>query len=239
MRQLALDLAAPPAPTLDTFVPGGNAELLGNLRRITAAGPGERIFYLWGEGGCGRTHLLSATVAALNEAGASAAYVACEPDTQLPQGLERMDCVALDDVDRLGAQAQEAAFHLYNAVRERGATLVASGAAPPVQLPLRDDLVTRLGWGLVYRVHRLTDAEKMKALADHAARLGFPLPRDVGEYLLAHVRRDLPSLLTVLDAVDRHSRERKRPVTLALVRELIRTAEARAGESGTERTQIE
>ena len=117
----------------------------------------------------------------------------------------------------------------YDLLRERGGALVASGAAPPVQLTLRGDLVTRLGWGLVYRVHVLSDAEKLGALTEHAAARGFPLLPEVGEYLLAHVRRDLPSLLAVLDALDRYSRETKRPVTVPLVRDLVRTAGAQAG----------
>lgn len=239
VRQLALDLAAPPAPTLDNFVPGRNAELLANLGGLTAAGPQERFFYLWGEGGSGRTHLLRAAVAALHRAGASAAYVACGPQTGLRDGLDRMDCVALDDLDELGAEAQEAAFHLYNALRERGGALVASGAAPPVQLTLRDDLVTRLGWGLVYRVHGLSDAEKVRALTDHAAARGFPLLSEVGEYLLAHARRDLPSLLAVLDALDRYSRETKRPVTVTLVRELLHATGAQAAGSMIEGARLE
>jgi DnaA-homolog protein len=224
VRQLALDLATPPTPTLDNFVPGRNAELLEHLRRLAAVGTPERIFYLWGESGSGRTHLLRAAVAALHRAGASAAYVACGPKTELRDELERVDCLALDDVEQLTAEAQEIAFHLYNALRERGGALVASGAAPPVLLTLRGDLTTRLGWGLVYRVHALSDAEKLKALTDHAAACGFPLPPEVGEYLLVHVRRDLPSLLAVLDALDRYSRETKRPVTVTLVRELVHAA---------------
>ncbi|MDH3438508.1 MAG: DnaA/Hda family protein, partial [Betaproteobacteria bacterium] len=171
------------------------------------------------------------TVAALHSAGTSAAYVACGPTTGLRDGLDCMDCVALDDLDQLGAEGQETAFHLYNALRERGGALVASGAAPPVQLTLRGDLVTRLGWGLVYRVHGLSDAEKVRALTDHAAARGFPLLPEVGEYLLAHVRRDLPSLLAVLDALDRYSRETKRPVTVTLVRELVHAAGAQAAGS--------
>ena len=199
-------------------------ELVESLARLAARGREECFLYLWGDRGSGRTHLLKATVSRLQHAGASAAYVACGPETSLGEGLSRMDCVALDDVDQLGTEAQEAAFHLYNLLRERGGALVASGAAPPVQLTLRDDLVTRLGWGLVYRVHVLSDGEKVGALVDHAAARGFPLSPDVGEYLLAHVRRDMPSLLAVLDALDRYSRETKRPITVPLVRDLLRAA---------------
>lgn len=225
MRQLALDFAAPPLPTLDNFVTGRNAELLRNLKRLAARGGEERFFYVWGQPGSGRTHLLKGAVAELHRAGASAAYVACAPDTRFHEGLDRMDCVALDDADRLDADAQVAAFHLYNALRERNGALIASGSAPPVQLTLRDDLVTRLGWGLVYQVHALSDEEKMKALADFAATRGFRLLPEVGDYLLTRVQRDLPSLLSLIDALDRYSLETKRPVTVPLLRELLYTPE--------------
>ena len=239
MRQLALDLASPPAPTLDNFVAGRNVELVESLGRLVSAGRKERFLYLWGEAGSGRTHLLKGTVSKLQHSGARAAYVACGPGTGLGNGLDGMDCVALDDVDRLGAGAQEAAFHLYNALRERGGMLVASGGAPPVQLTLREDLVTRLGWGLVYRVHVLSDAEKVAALIEHAAARGFPLPPEIGEYLLAHARRDMPSLLALLDALDRYSRETKRPITVPLVRDLVRAGGPQTAGSINERAGLE
>ena len=239
MRQLALDFAPPPAPTLENFVPGRNVELLESLGRLVTAGRQERFLYLWGDRGSGRTHLLKGAVSKLQRAGARAAYVACGPGTGLRNGLDGMDCVALDDVDRLGAEAQEAAFHLYNVLRDRSGVLMASGAAPPVQLKLREDLVTRLGWGLVYRVHVLSDAEKVAALVDYATARGFPLLPGIGEYLLEHVRRDMPSLLTMLDALDRFSRETKRPITLPLVRDLVRTAGAPTAGSVNEGAGLE
>jgi DnaA family protein len=221
MKQLALDFAIAARPTLDNFVVGRNGELAAQLRRI-AAGPGEeRFVYLWGAAGCGRTHLLKAAVAAMERAGASAAYVACGADAQWPEGLERMDCVALDDVDRAGADAQAAAFHLYNVLREHNRALVVAGAAPPMQLNLREDLKTRLSWGLVYQVHALTDDEKTRALGDYAAMRGFRLPLEVCEFLLTRVRRDMPSLLGMLDALDRYSLETRRPVTVPLARDLL------------------
>jgi DnaA family protein len=90
-----------------------------------------------------------------------------------------------------------------------------------VQLGLRPDLVTRLGWGLVYQVHALTDADKSEALEHYAAARGFSLQPEVRQYLLARVRRDLPTLLAMLDALDRYSLEAKRPITVPLLRELL------------------
>jgi DnaA family protein len=230
MKQLALDLAAAPPPTLDNFFAGRNAELVARLRELAAGAAGERFVYLWGPPGSGRTHLLRAAAAEFERAGARALYVACASAFVLPAGLERADCALLDDVERLDARAQEALFHVCNGLRERAGALIASGPAPPLELGLREDLATRLGWGLVYRVHALTDEERALALAEHAARRGFRLPPEVADYLLQRLERGLPSLLAALDALDRYSLETRRPVTLALARELLRAGGARAAE---------
>jgi len=224
MKQLALDLGGPPLPTLEHFIAGRNGELLQHLMRLAARGARERFICLWGRPGCGRSHLLKGTVTALQRADASAVYVACQAGTRLAAGLERMDCVALDDVGRLDGEGQIAAFDLYNALREHGGALLASAAAPPVQLDLRKDLMTRLAWGLVYEVHALTDEDKARALADRAASRGFRLPPEVSDYLLTRVRRDLPTLMAMLDTLDRYSLETKRPVTVPLARELLHSA---------------
>jgi DnaA family protein len=233
MKQLALDFASPPRPTLDNFIAGGNGELLQNLRRLASRDAHEHYLYLWGRPGSGRSHLLRGTVAELQREGASAIYVACTAGIRLADGLERMDCVALDDVDRLDEEGQVAVFDLYNALRESGGALVASAAAPPVQLKLREDLVTRLAWGLVYQVHALTDENKAQALADRASSRGFRLAPEVCDFLLTRAQRDLPTLLATLDALDRYSLETKRPVTVPLARELLHTSEQRGPELGT------
>ena len=96
-----------------------------------------------------------------------------------------------------------------------------------MRLALREDLVTRLAWGLVYQVHALTDEEKARALADYATGRGFRLLPDVSEYLLTRANRDLASLVATLDALDRYSLETKRPVTVPLARELLQAASRR------------
>jgi len=227
MKQLVLDLASPPRPTLDNFITGVNGELLDHLKRLATRRAREQCTFVWGRAGSGRSHLLQATVAGLQQAGASAVCLTCTDDTLLEDGLERMDCVALDDVDRLGVAGQAAAFELFNALRERGGVLLASAAAPPAQLTLREDLATRLAWGLVFQVHALTDESKAQALAEHAASRGFRLAPEVSDFLLTRARRDLPTLLATLDALDRYSLETRRPVTVPLVRELLLAAESR------------
>lgn len=212
MRQLALDITAPPVPTFDNFVVGRNTEVLAHLH-TAIAGSGERFVYLWGEAGSGRTHLLRSAAA-----GAHAMYVACDANSRFDDVASSL---AVDNVEQLGAEAQIALFNRYNILREQGGCLIASAPVPPMQLKLRADLVTRLGWGLVVQVHALTDDEKAQALAQHAKARGFTLSNDVIAYLLTHAPRDMAALFATLDALDRHSLETKRAVTVPMVRELL------------------
>lgn len=218
---------------LGNFVAGRNAELLQNLQRLSTSGAGERFIYLWGAPGSGRSHLLRGAVAAALATGANAGYVACTGEAGLPGDIERLEWVALDDVQHLDGAAQIELFNLYNTLRERRGALLVSGNAPPVQLELRHDLVTRLGWGLVYQVHALSDDEKAQALQHHAEGRGFALTEEVCAYLLTRARRDMSSLLALLDGLDRYSLQVKRPVTVTLARELLHAAKNQDSKSET------
>ncbi|HYH42713.1 MAG TPA: DnaA regulatory inactivator Hda [Burkholderiales bacterium] len=220
MKQLAFDFVTPPRPTLDNFIVGRNAEVLERLRTVAANPGGERFVYLWAPPASGRTHLLRGTLAALEPRGSRVTYLETDEDL-LGADAAAIDAAAVDDVDRLGGSAQIALFNLYNALREKGGTLIAAGNKPPSGLTLRADVVTRLAWGLVYEVHALSDAEKAQALAEHATSLDFALQPDAIRYLLTHTRRDMRTLIATVEALDRYSLEAKRPVTLALLRELL------------------
>jgi DnaA-homolog protein len=214
-QQLLPGFALPPAPALENFVIGRNLELVEALRRLSAGNTRERFFYLWGESGCGKSHLLQAVAGAACRRGMAAIC------SRVPADCADFELVALDDADRLDETAQIELFNLYNRLREGNGCLLASGTLPPAQLAVRPDLATRLGWGLVFRVHGLNDEEKTAALAAHAELRGFTLPAEVSGYLLRHWRRDLPALMGVLEALDRYSMERQRAVSVPLLRELL------------------
>lgn len=201
MKQLLLDIQPAPRPSLDNFVPGRNSEALGQLMQLASNSSDVRSLYLWGDPGSGKTHLLTAI-----------ADLTSECDFEL---------VTVDDVQRLDDAAQIALFNTYNRLKEGGGILIVSGDAAPMQLGLRDDLATRLSWGLVYQLHPLSDEEKTWALKAHARERGMKLPDEVVDYCLRHLRRDLPTLIATLNALDKWSLTSKRPVTLPLLRELL------------------
>ena len=200
MQQLLLELAPPPLPTLENFCPGRNGAALKALREALA--DGERFVFLWGPGGSGKTHLLRAF------SGAAAAA--------------KRDAAAADDVARLGDAEQIALFDLCNRLRASGGALAASGEAPPARLALRPDLRSRLASGIVLQLHPLSDADKAAALSAHAGGRGMRLEGDLIAYLLSHFNRDMGSQIALLDALDRYSLQRKRGVTLPLLKEALR-----------------
>ena len=72
----------------------------------------------------------------------------------------------------------------------------------------------------MFQLLPLTDLEKADALRAQAAGRGFALREEVIGYLLRHARRDMSSLIGMLDALDHYSIETGREITLPLLREL-------------------
>jgi DnaA family protein len=209
MKQLLLDFTQAPAPTFANFVPGGNAELASAVEAAVKGDPAERVMYVWGESGAGKTHLLRAFAQA---SGGRARYV---------RARDFMDAAgapvfALDDLEQLTEEEQASLFNAFNE-RNFEFLLVAARSAPR-DLAIRRDLATRLATGLTYRLVALTDDEKRVALAAHAKSRGFTIPEEVTAYLLNHSRRDMGSLIAALDSIDRFSLETGRAVTVPLLK---------------------
>lgn len=211
MRQLLLDIRPPARPALDRFVAGRNGELLARLDTLLAGASAERAVYIWGAPGSGKSYLLEAWANAAEAAGLAVAR----------GGLAAAPVVVADQIDIWDAAQQAAAFAVYNQVRDAGGLWLAAGGLPPGELALTPELRTRLGWGLVFQMLPLDDAEKRAALTRHAESLGFRLDPAVADYLLTHTARDMQSLLAMLEALDRASLEMRRPITLPLLRQLL------------------
>ncbi len=195
MKQLLLDIKPAAAPSLQNFVVGRNAEAIASLNAVLQNHAQPHFIYLWGEQGSGKSHLLSACKA--------------------------IGAWVTDDVHLLGNEAQIELFNTYNQLKETGATLIAAGLHAPAQMGLRDDLATRLAWGLVYQLHPLNDEEKAQALKQHAKERGMKLPDEVVDYCLRYLRRDLPTLMATLDALDEWSLTAHKPITVPMLRKLL------------------
>lgn len=223
MKQLVLDLGAEQAPSLDNFEVGQNAELAHLMHQFAERSSREHFAYLWGESAAGKTHLLQGLAAT-----AGSRYIGADAPSSDFDYTPEISLYLLDDCHKLSDAAQIDAFALFNQIRENGAFMVSTGPVPPMVLPVREDLRTRMGWGLIYQIHGLSDDEKIAALTHAAEARGLTLSASVLPYLLSHFKRDMRSLSTMLDALDQYSLETQRPVTLPLLRDLLLNANPQA-----------
>lgn len=221
-QQLILEILPAPPPSLDNFVVGRNAAALDALRRCE---PG-RAIYLWGPHGVGRSHLLQGLC--LRDQGlyhGPESSVAALHDIATGEAVGTR-LIAVDDVQSLGSDGQAALFALYNRWRESASTqsafaLVLAGDSAPLNMQVREDLRTRLGWDLVYRLEQLSDDERAQALHARAAERGLELSPEVVTWLLTHHERDMSRLTALVDALDRYSLARHRAITLPLLKDLL------------------
>ncbi len=242
-RQFALDIGHTPQPSLNNFLAGENLALHSTLQdlvssweanspRVAHENPlNQRWIYWWGPEGSGRTHLLSAIGNAAQQLGLDyfpltphepISWVRLEEQLLTLSASEKPSVITVDDVDRLDERLVAALFRILNEVQgSKAIHILMSGNAAPSSLKLREDLRTRLGWGLIFQTHLLGDDEKIQALQQAAQARGLVLSPDVLPWLLNRFYRDMPNLMALIDALDAYSLETKRAVTLPLVRELL------------------
>ena len=217
MHQLILDLLPENPPSLDNFVPGENTQALAMLAAWKFGKDSEPFMLLWGESGSGKTHLLRACASEYHDA-------TDDPDLTLleKQGNTAVvDGMAIDNIEVLSSAGQIVLFDLFNHLRAADHRLLAAASQPPLQLSMREDLRTRLGSGLTFRLIPLSDQEKMRVLSEQAQARKLPLPPGALDYLLTRAPRDMRCLMACLAALDRYSLEHKRPITFPLLRDVL------------------
>jgi DnaA family protein len=217
MKQIPLALAVDAERSFESFVPGANAMALEHLRAVQ---PGAAPVYLWGLPGSGKTHLLQALALQMQQQGSQVGWFAAATPAPWPVDEARA-LIVLDGCDDFDADQQQSAFALFVDAATRGVSIAAAGRVPPVDLPLRDDLRTRLGWGHVMQIHPLSEAESRAALRREADRRGLFLSDEVMDYLLTRFSRDLKHLMDLLDRLDEFALVHKRAITVPLLKQML------------------
>jgi DnaA-homolog protein len=220
MKQLPLAIGAigaEPQQSFANFISGANAA---TLALATRPGLSSAPLYLWGASGSGKTHLLRALVGANLAHGQRSGWFG--PATPLPWELdEAWALIVIDECDALDAARQHAAFTLFVDASTHGIAVAAAGRLPPVDLPLREDLRTRLGWGHVGALQPLGEAEMRAALRREADRRGVFLSDEVMDYLLTRFARNLKQLMRQLERLDRYSLANKRAITVPMLKLML------------------
>lgn len=223
MRQLTLDIGAPAACGFGNFRVGPNRAAVEHLLAMLDEKAGAMVpvpTYLWGDAGAGKSHLLESVRAALGQRGRRCGWL--DPETHgFAEFDEDWHALLVDDAERLDPAQQQIAFNWFVNAQTHRRWVLAAGALPPADLPLREDVRTRLGWGLVFELQPLGDDERRAVLLAHARERGLPLGDDVVEFMLRRFSRNLAHLIGLLDALDRFSLSTQRAITVPLLKTML------------------
>ncbi|THU05391.1 DnaA regulatory inactivator Hda [Lampropedia puyangensis] len=245
MQQLVLDIGMAPEPSFERYLPCGNEGALQALQEgmasaINLHAQSEQAaytapipVYLWGGPGTGKTHLLTSVALALQSHGLSVGWLQPGIYAGKPNAREfnpQWSAVLIDDADQLSKAEQQRAFNWFiNATYPSDGPpcwVIATGSAPAIDLAMRDDLRSRLGSGLSFELHPLSDVQRQAVLQLQARERGLHLSDEVAQYLLGRFARDLSSLSELLARLDVHALRTQRAITIPLLREVLHDSPA-------------
>jgi DnaA family protein len=225
--QLPLSIQLNQEATFANFCWTGNQLLYTQLNALLAH-DGDKMLYLWGASGSGKTHLAQACCHAFSEGTSS--YIPLSIfkswDAVILEGMDERGLIVLDDVQAIAGDKawEEAVFHLYNRVKDNASDImmIMTGNTPPalssIGLP---DLKSRLGWGLVVQVNELPDDDKINTLRQQALTRGFELPLSVAQFLIRRSARNMHDLQRLLDLLDKASLAAQRKITVPFVKSIL------------------
>ncbi|WP_340679725.1 DnaA regulatory inactivator Hda [Paraglaciecola sp.] len=232
-KQLSLPVLLKEQLTFDNFVAAENQQLVDHLISVatsidkTSGYPW--LTYCFAETGLGKSHLLFATCYLAEQQQQSCVYLSFRDKRHLAvemlEGLEAYDLICLDDIEYIEDDLpwQIALFDLINRVKEQGDVRLILCARFPLQsLPLQlPDLLSRLSWGVSFRVATLDEIDRCKALILRAEQRGLVMSVDVAKFLLNHLQRDLSALIKCLDKLDELSLQQQRKLTIPFVKSTL------------------
>ncbi len=224
MKQIALDIGLSTGPTVANFFAGPNEAAIKHLvlwigDKSSASSRSPVPTYLWGPEGSGKTHLLKAAREGLREQGARVGWLGANDEPS--EFDDTWAAVVLDDVHLFTAEQQHAAFNWFVNAQTHHKPVLAAGEFAPVELKLRDDLRTRLGWGHIFGLQLLSEPERRSVLRQAADARGVFLGDEVMDFMLNRFSRDLGSLMELLDLMDGYALQTQRAITIPLIKSML------------------
>lgn len=129
--------------------------------------------------------------------------------------------LVLEDCDRFPPD-EVALFHLLNLARETGHFVVMTARVPPDRWGIRTpDLLSRLRLAPLLQLAEPDDALLGALFVKHFSDLQLSVDASVVTYAMARIERSYAAVQALVAALDRESLVRKKPVTRALVAEIL------------------
>ena len=252
-----------PRFTFDTFIVGKPNEFaFAAAERMAATErPPFNPLFLYGGVGLGKTHLMHAIGWQVKHTDPNRRVVYLSAEKFMVQfiralkqrdtmGFKEMfrsvDLLMVDDVQFISGKdsTQEEFFHTFNALAERGSSIVISADRSPSDLAgMEERIRSRLGCGLVADIHPTTYELRVGILQAKAERLGAEVQPEVFEFLAQRITSNVRELEGALNRVVHQATLLRRPVSIDMaqdvLKDLLRSNERRVTIEEIQRAVVE
>jgi len=230
-----------PEYTFDGFYPGTSNEFTFKLCQSVAARPGSEFnpFFLYGEVGLGKTHLVNAIGNEVTgvHPDARVGYVSASRfATRLLEAIRdcaldvfrenycHWDVLILDDIQFLGGrvEAQEEFFHIFNVLQQEQRQIVIVGDKPPDRLGLLEQrLVSRFSGGIVCSIRPAEWETRVEILRHHADERNVKLPEELLSLIAMRVPSDNRKMIGALRKVTAYAELVGEAVSCEMANEIL------------------
>ena len=230
--------------TFAQFVIGKSNELAAAAAHAIAQAPGKiyNPFFIYGDTGLGKTHLMQAVGHAIYEHDPTTRItlvgteqftnemvhaIQTRTNQEFRRRYRETDLLLIDDVQFLKGKesTQEEFFHTFNALYEAGRQIIITSDRPPSEISgIEARLISRFQWGMVADIE-LPDFEHRIAILQQKAQqddLETTIPDDVIRFIAEHVISSVRELEGSIIKVLAFASLRHKPITVDVAREAIR-----------------
>lgn len=223
-KQLPLNFKNNQTKTFIDFIKGKNKVVLDSLKSFAQSD--ETLFYLWGETGSGKTHLLQAYVTQLLANNQKAVVVKHREleQRQNVQIIEMFDIICMDEIESIAKEKikEEALFYWINEVKQAKKKIILAGELPSIskqwQLP---DLRSRLQAGRTHELKALNREDALSVFMQQAKAKGMQINDKTLNYIKNNCEMNMAYLSSLLVRLDQVTLVEKKQVTIPLLKKIV------------------
>lgn len=200
-------------------------------------------FFLYGDVGVGKTHLMQAIGIKIKEDNPNARvlfttsrmfqnmYASAQIKHTVPSFInwfQQIDVLLLDDLQELATKVKttdDALFPIFNYLHQNGKQLVFTCDRPPMELDgIADRLIDRFKWGITEQLPRPDLALRKQILNFKARKNGLDIPEDVIQLIAECADKSVRELEGIVMGLLTRSITLNAPIDIALAREVMKNS---------------
>jgi len=223
-NQLPLNFKQDDKKSFEDFIIADNEGLINSLQSFLQSD--ESLFYLWGEGGSGKSHLLQAYINSSGEDGQTS-VILTDQEIVIRENVSLIamfDCICIDNVEQMAGDKplEESLFRWINEVKQARKKIILSSQIANShrnwQLP---DLRSRLQWGRTHQMSALSRDHVLQVFQQQAQQKGLIIGEKTMQYLKNNCPINMSFLSQLLQKLDETTLIQKKAVTTPLLKKIL------------------